>query len=395
MVINYGRCEFKDSLGIQNMKNLKKKIVIITVLLFLLFGCVQSPDPEIPKGKSYTSAPVVSPEVSEKPQTDPITNLTDMKNESEERDAPPEIPQQEEIENETQFGADNGTQQLVQFDPKSFGNPNPRNIQSHPEECCNHPYYHYVVSASSSDGLNWQEDNVMIRDHSSVPDFAILEDGTNMLYFVDGVYDTLGCMESKDGETFADYDCRIYNFTKEKIWDPNVVSIGNGTYRMFFFSPESDPSIEQPNDFDQPKNRIFSAISSNGKDWLMESGVRYEDVSITDPSVIRVSTNKWYMFVSRGTSVVQAESNDGLNFKKLQEITSLGGVPDVVNINGEYFLFTCSNGISYSTSNNLISWSGLKNAIKAWSGGVICDPTVEKTNDGYKMYLKRMGFNKK
>lgn len=282
----------------------------------------------------------------------------------------------------------------MEFNPKSSGKPNPKSIQPHPEQCCNHPYYHYIVSASSSNGLNWQEDSAdaVTRDHASVPDYEILEDGTHMLYFVDGIYDTLGCMESTDGKTFSDYDCRIYNFTKEKIWDPNVVSIGNGTYRLFFFSPEFEPSMGQPNRFDQPKNRIYSAISKNGKDWLMESGVRYEDISITDPAVIKRADGVWFMFVSHGNTIIEAKSNDGLTFKKIQEINTIGGVPDVVEMDSRYYLFTCSNGISYSVSDDLMEWSGLKNAIKPWGGGVICDPTVEKTDEGYRMYLKRMGM---
>lgn len=323
------------------------------LLFFLLLGCMQQPDPvpnqynlSEPQENTPTESNITSPEVIPSIDENPIQ----------------------------------------QFDPKSSGSPNPRNVQSHPEKCCNHPYYHYVVSASSVDGLSWQEDNIIVREHSSVPDFAILEDGTMMLYFVDGVYDTLGCLESNDGKTFTDYDCRVYNFTKEKIWDPNVVDIGNGTYRMFFFSPEL-----QPNTPGQPKNRIFSAISKNGKDWLMEPGIRYEYVSITDPSIIQRKDGIWFMFVSHGNTIIQAESSDGLSFRKLQEITTIGGVPDVVEINGKYFLFTCSNGISYATSYDLVSWSGLTSAIGPWNGGVICDPTVEKANSGYKMYLKRMG----
>jgi len=349
------------------------------IAVMLLFGCVQRPENDLAQENSELEMKKIIEETTEK------TNEKSS-----------EI---EKNENINSFGAKpqtkTETEQLSQFDPKSFGNPNPRSVQSHPEECCNHPYYHYIVSASSSDGLSWQEDDILIRDHSSVPDYAILDDGTQMIYFVDGVYDTLGCIESKDGKTFAESECRIYNFTKEKVWDPNVVSIGNGTYRLFFFSPEFEPSIGQPNSFDQPKNRIFSAISKNGKDWLMEPGIRYEDISITDPSVIKRDDGTWHMFVSHGNTIIQAESSDGLTFKRLQEIKTIGGVPDVTSINGKYYLFTCADGISYANSNDLISWSGLENAIKPWNGGVICDPTVEKTKEGYKMYLKRMGMNKK
>ena len=55
----------------------------------------------------------------------------------------------------------------------------------------------------------------------------------------------------------------------------------------------------------------------------------------------------------------QAESSDGLTFKRLQEINTIGG-SDVTQINGKYYLFTCANGISYSISDNLVDWSKLK-----------------------------------
>ena len=290
------------------MTDQKTRSIVIVAIIFLivLFGCLQQAGNEISKEKAKEKS-------GEK----------DKVNENEDMTPLPEIGSQTETESQTTTE----TKPPTEFNPKSFGNPNPRSVQPHPEQCCNHPYYHYIVSAGSDNGLNWQEDSIdtVIRDHASVPDYAILDDGTHMLYFVDGVYDTLGCMESKDGKTFVEVECRIYNFTKEKVWDPNVVSIGNSTYRLFFFSPEFEPGMGQPNGFDQPKNRIFSAISKNGKDWLMESGVRYEDISITDPSVIKRTDGTWYMFVSHGNTIIQAESSDGLTFKRLQEINTIGG----------------------------------------------------------------------
>lgn len=309
-------------------------------------------------------------------------------------------PPNKSIEITTNTTKNQSVEEQEIFDPKSFGNPNPRVAQQIPEKCCMHPYYHYVVSASSDNGLNWIEDVMTVREHASVPDFFVLDNGIQMLYFVDGVYDTLGCMESKDGKNFAEADCRVYNFTKEKIWDPTVVRTGNSTYRLFFFSPEfglanmGEP-MQGPKQVTPPppNGKISSAISKNGKDWLIESGVRYEEIGITDPSVIQINESKWYLFVSKGSKVVQSESTDGLTFVKKQEL-AFGGVPDVVKIGNKYYLFVCTNGgISYVSSTDAVNWGGITTAIPQNGKQIICDPSISETSNGWKMYFKKQTMN--
>lgn len=101
------------------------------------------------------------------------------------------------------------------FDPKSAGNPHHK-IAASPPPCCNHPYWHKVYRAVSSDGLNFKEVGGMIKDKASVPAILQKGDGSFILYYVDGRYDTMDCSVSSDGINFSPGNCTIYGFTEKK-----------------------------------------------------------------------------------------------------------------------------------------------------------------------------------
>jgi hypothetical protein len=266
------------------------------------------------------------------------------------------------------------------FNPSAYGNPHPKVKQS-PPPCCNHPYWHKIYRAFSEDGINWQKENLLIKDHASVPAVIQREDGSFILYYVDGEYDTLDCAISRDGKSFSPGNCTIYGFTEERAWDPYVVKINSSYYRMYFFAPKFGG-----------ENRIMSAISRDGVNWLQERGVRFQYPGIIDPVVIKMG-GYWRMYVwyekAGRAFIVVARSSDGLNFVKEAEFNVGGGVPEVVKLDsGEYALYFCGNGIEVVTSADGLTWSGRKTVIAPEVNEIVCDPSVIKTEYGWVMYYK-------
>src|SRR3989344_668976 len=294
------------------------------------------------------------------------------------------VNQQNQYEQQSQEQISSEQENTVQtsgFDPASFGSPNPRIKQQIPQ-CCNHPYWHNVYRAFSDDGVSFQKEGTLLKEHASVPAILQKDDGSFILYYVDGEYDTTGCSVSQDGKTFTAGNCRIYGFTEEKAWDPYVIKINSSFYMMYFFAPK--PSGE---------NRIMSAISKDGISWLQEPGIRFQYQGVLDPAVIRFD-GQWRMYMgdnSQGSPlIIVANSSDGLNFAKEYELDLGGNVPEIVKLdNGQYALYFCKDGISYVTSSSGYVWSSAKQALSPEAQKIVCDPSIIKLQDGkWAMYYK-------
>ncbi|MFH0987259.1 MAG: hypothetical protein V1911_04440 [Candidatus Micrarchaeota archaeon] len=278
------------------------------------------------------------------------------------------------------------------FDPTSFGSPHSKVPQTNIGPCCSHPYYHKTYRAFSDDGVQFQKENVLIRDKASVPDIFRQDDGTYILYFVDGSYDTMDCVVSHDsGETFEYGDCTIYGFTESKAWDPEVVKTDGGYYRMYFFAPDMEQMGSAG--VGSEGNRIMSAVSKDGINWLQESGVRFEHDGVLDPAVIKIGDKwkmyTWYMVGEMDSTVVIATSDDGINFAEEKEIDIGGGIPEIIENNGKYQLFFCGNGIEFVTSDDGVNWNNdAATALQPDEGKITCDPTLAETDDGWVLYYK-------
>ncbi|MBI4713739.1 hypothetical protein HY771_00930 [Candidatus Uhrbacteria bacterium] len=274
----------------------------------------------------------------------------------------------------------------TEFDPASHGSPHPK-ISSVPSTlCCNHPYYHKVYRALSNDETSWVKEGKLIKDRASVPAIIQLDDGSYVLYYVDGNYDTMDCSVSTDGETFTSGNCTIYGFTESKVWDPFVMKIDNGYYRMFFVSP--------PTDLINGQTKVMSALSKDGINWLQEDGVRFEEWPVVDPTVAKIGST-WYMYagysVSGGSAQIAiAKSTDGLTFKKDRIIDLGGNVPDVIEaVDGKMHLYFCKNGISRVSSSDGLNWSDERSVISSGYSQIICDPSVIQTSKGdWALYYK-------
>jgi len=268
------------------------------------------------------------------------------------------------------------------------GSPHPK-IEQTPPACCNHPYYHKVYRAFSSDGFTFQREGVMLVDHASVPAVLKKEDGSYILYYVNGAIDTFDCSISSDGKSWAPGNCIIYGFTEKKALDPYVARLDDGTYRLYFASPPQMGTA-----FGQ-STKIMSAVSKDGINWLQEEGVRLTESgkAFIDPAVIRMD-DRWRLFTwypgsgstapPEQSTMVVAVSSDGLAFTKEREFQVGGGIPEVVRLDsGQYALYFCGRGIEVMTSADGVQWSG-----RGATGLSGCDPSVIRDGGRWVMYYK-------
>lgn len=276
------------------------------------------------------------------------------------------------------------------FNPSAAGKPHPK-IQETPPACCNHPYYHKVYRAFSNDGLTFQKEGVMLVDHASVPAILKKDDGSYILYYVNGAIDTVDCSISRDGKTWTPGNCTIYGFTERRAWDPYVVKLDDGTYRLYFVSP---PQLGTASG---QATKIMSAVSRDGISWLQEKGVRLTESgkALIDPAVIRMG-DRWRLFTwypgsgpmapPEQSTMVAAVSSDGLSFTKEREFQPGGGIPEVARLpDGRYALYFCGKGIEVLTSADGLQWSG-----KTGTGLPGCDPSVIQEGSRWVMYYKEI-----
>ncbi len=254
--------------------------------------------------------------------------------------------------------------------------------------CCNGPYYDSVWLATSNDGVNWTEYGSMLLNHSSVPQPVQLSNGNVVVYYVNASIDTFDCSVTSDLVNFTYGNCKLYNSGLQKAWDPDVVKLPNGKYRLYYYGPKvvNGQADMSPNSVDN----IYSAISTDGLNFYQESGIRFSYQGITDPAVELIN-GTWYMYASQIQNVVVAKSSDGLNFTFVGDYSTNGGVPGILQLkNGSALLYVCSNGISYMNPPNFNQniQSGI--AIPTPSnGGIVCDPgPIELANGKYVMYYK-------
>jgi len=111
------------------------------------------------------------------------------------------------------------------------------------------PFFHQIYSASSSDGLRWTFDNILLLDHASVPAAVVTPEGKIRIYYVDATErpENTNCAESSDrGLTFKVLGCTIANRAGEKALDPSIVRLPDGRYRLYYLAATGDPRRDGP-----------------------------------------------------------------------------------------------------------------------------------------------------
>ncbi len=242
----------------------------------------------------------------------------------------------------------------------------------------------------------------LVAQGASVPDLLICtqtiglcEKGAYIIYFIDAQSMTgqgteqIGYVKSTDdGQTWS---TRQHISIAKKpnagaAVDPSIVLLNDGRFRLYFYGSETtegDPAIISDS------HVFYSAISDDGIHFTTESGVRFSKNNITDPEII-YQNNTWYLYYSTGPNTGVATSSDGLTFIDQGELAiQLGGVPGALTDDSITYAYGCKqNGISVSTSTDGISFSLIGTALAFTE---LCDPSVQKTANGYVMVYKLDG----
>jgi hypothetical protein len=244
------------------------------------------------------------------------------------------------------------------------------------------PYHDRISYATSTDLLNWRDSGKIIAQHASVPD-VLYRDGKLYVYFVDvttdGYAERIGVLISADaGKTWGEREfVSIKGIGQKAGVDPSPYLLDDGRIRLFYFDiaearkPESKGRLI--------KNKIYSAISDDGINFIEEEGIRLEHEGIYDPTVIKISENLWRMYVGNqdGQKVFSAISTDGLEFKYEGIAFTGGAIPDVIFEYGKYYLFT--GGVNIATSEDGITFKGTGKRFD--SGKLTADPGVVKIGE--------------
>ena len=222
-----------------------------------------------------------------------------------------------------------------------------------------------------------------ILESASVPEVVKLRNGDLLLYFVDAAALQLGYSRSTDDGAHWSERQLITITSKEDVGaavDPSVIQLADGTLRMYFYG--SYPTQGDPA-FATGEHAVYSAISSDGINWIVEDGERFAAERLTDPEVLQLDANNWVMYYSLGTTTGIATSTDGLTFVDTKERWTGGGVPGAyVDKNDVVHLYGCSpNGLNTASSNDGVAFPAETESVFTTTVGGVCDPSPVLIDD--------------
>jgi hypothetical protein len=240
--------------------------------------------------------------------------------------------------------------------------------------------------ATSTDGLTWGQ-GTLLAEKASVPE-VLRAKGVLWAYWVDFTAMTgpnmekIGVAKSADGKTWEKLgNVKFANLGSKVPVDPDVVELEDGRFRLYFY----DIAVQQG---DHP---IYSAISSDGINFAIEEGVRFKAQNIFDPDVVRLKDGRWRMFLNNDGKIISATGSDGLNFTADSgvRVQAMGSIPgSIVLADGSVRLYTCERGISAYKSADGLNFALEKAEVIRGQGGVLCDPSVTAIPSGYLMVYK-------
>ncbi len=196
------------------------------------------------------------------------------------------------------------TQELI---PKSGRGAAPRNARG------NGPWATRIMLAISSNGLDFARVHFVLSDQAGVPN--VLSDGERRarIYYVDfGNGNVLACAVQKESGNLTNWTyrrVRIAGLPEQQASapvDPCVVLDGEGRCRLYYIQSAPLPSL-------------YSAISSNGFDFVKEPGERFAAAPLPcfDPTVVRTK-DEWLLWCGPDGKFA-ARSTDGLRFESAHE----------------------------------------------------------------------------
>jgi hypothetical protein len=241
---------------------------------------------------------------------------------------------------------------------------------------------------TSADGLTWDAPT-LLADKASVPEVMRTSKGIFWAYWVDfsqftGMHqEKIGVAKSADGKAWEKLGMVNFSGLSNLVpVDSDVIELPDGRLRMYFFNIAKETR----------ENSIHSAISSDGINFTLEPGIRYQQPGIFDPDVIRLKDGRYRMYLNNDGNVISATSNDGLNFNADPgtRVQVRGSIPgSIVLADGTIRLYTCARGIAvYKSSDGLNFALEKAGVISETFARVICDPSIAATPTGFVMVFK-------
>lgn len=258
-----------------------------------------------------------------------------------------------------------------------------------------------VASAlPSSKLLVWTREGKIVDGVSSS---TIIKDNEYWMYYT-GMGIQLA--KSPDGLNFVKLGTMIdVGDSTEKVGmvtNPAVFKTKDGNYRMIY---EGNTVTKNKND-----RKLYSAVSSDGLRWVVETGIRFQDegdgkpgeLFTSVPDILRMEDGMLRMYYTRGTtSAIAISEDEGIIWTKEKNL-ELGRIavdPDVVRLeDGTYKLFFTTFDSEFGRGEQyMMSASSLDGINFVLDEGkrlrplpendMVVDPDIIKLPDGrYRMY---------
>jgi len=221
-----------------------------------------------------------------------------------------------------------------------------------------------IMLLVSDDGVNWRETEITVAKAATVPDIIVDKDGNLRVYYVSFPANKIRVAISKDAKSWSQYDLEGI----ESGWvDPEVLSV-DGNYILY-------------------SSYIGLAIARSEDGLNFKPILHSEELHIMDPTVFKVG-EKWYMIAGPGTILFTSE--DGLHFKQKKELNLGGEVCDVMEKDGELWLYCHAISKEGSKILRFRSMDGetwTSGTVVYSSSGMVADPSVTFFQGKYYMVV--------
>ncbi len=237
---------------------------------------------------------------------------------------------------------------------------------------------------------------------------TIIKDSEYWIYYT---WDGIELATSTDGLNFINKENVVENgpvgSEQEMVTNPTVFKLSNGMYRMIYEG--SRWAEDETGKRYQTDRKLYSAISSDGKRWTKENGVRFWDygdgkpgeIFTSVPDVVKLPDGKLRMYYTRGATSATALSNDeGMTWAKETnlELRKVAIDPDIVLLDdGTYKLFFTTFADEFGFGDQWVMSASSVDGVDfeidedkviepGTPSGLVTDPDVIRTDNGYRMY---------
>lgn len=171
----------------------------------------------------------------------------------------------------------------------------------------NGPWLTRAMLATSTNGLDFQRLHFVLSDQAGVPNVMIDREQRARVYYIDfGNGNAIACAIQRQRDSLTNWIYRRVKIaglpdTRTHPVDPAVVMLSDGRFRLYYMHATPLPSI-------------YSALSTNGIEFVKEEGVRFtaQPHAVFDPIALPVKSG-WLLWCG-GDQTFSARSDDGLNF---------------------------------------------------------------------------------